>query len=116
MNQAGGMDSAVILKNLPSLLAFWSSSGELESVWLDFFTWFSFPFCRGTVCGFYILPLHRRFVTDWCGELASPKAGLKEPGAAVVVLAQGCLSHPSGFLNFQRSLKTAMSSPRAESV
>lgn len=110
------MDSAVILKDLPSLLSFWSSPDELESVWLDFSTWFSFPFCRGTVCGFYILSLHRRFVTDWCGEPASPKAGLKEPEAAMVVLAQGCLSHRSDFLNFQRSLKIVMSSPKAEGV
>lgn len=75
------------------MFAFWTSLDELESMWLDFSTWFSFSFYRGTVCGFYILSFHRKFVTDWCGEPASPKAGLKEPEATVAVLVHGCLSH-----------------------
>jgi len=87
MDQAGGTGSAVTLKDLSSLLSFWSSPDELESVWLDFSTWFSFPFCRGIVCGFYILSLHRRFVTEQCGDSVSLKAELKEPEAAMVVLA-----------------------------
>lgn len=93
------------LEGSPFFASFWLSPDELGSVWLDFSAWFSFPFCRGTVCGFYILPLHHRFVTDWCGEPASPKARLSEPQAAVVVLAQVCSSLHPGFINFQTSLK-----------
>jgi len=52
---------------------------------LDFSTWFSFSFYKGTVCGFYILSFHRKFVTDWCGEPASPKAVLKEPEATAML-------------------------------
>lgn len=75
-------DSAVVSTDLPSLLAFCLSPDELESSWLDFSAWFPFPFCRGTVCGFCILSVHRRFVTDPRGAPASPAAGLKEPEAA----------------------------------
>lgn len=78
VNQAGGTDSAVILRDLLFFPSYWLSPDELGCVWLDFSAWFSFPFCRGTVCGFYILPLHHRFVTDWCGEPASIPKGSTE--------------------------------------
>lgn len=92
VNQAGGTDSAVILRDLLFFCFFLVVSWRTWECVVRFSAWFSFPFCRGTVCGFYILPVHRRFVTDWCGEPASLKAwGLNEPGA-VLILADSSLT------------------------
>lgn len=62
-----------VLEDHPYWFSLESSLDELKSVRLDFSTWFSFSFYKGTVCGFYILSFHRKFVTDWCGEPASPR-------------------------------------------
>lgn len=42
MNQVGGTDSAVILRDLLIFASFWLSPDELGSVWLDFLLGFHF--------------------------------------------------------------------------